>query len=218
MAEEINLQLLAEQLRCPSGDQGLEIAQMMDESNITMTQHAIDQLPTTDSPHLLEVGHGGSNHLSKVLNKWPNAHYTGLDIAPLMHERALGLHSELIRAQKASFYLYDGLHMPFESETFDLAFTVNTLYFWDEPEQFLNEMYRVMTAGGSFVVTFGFKSYMKMLPFTSYGFTLYDMPDFEKMVARTPFQITSVVNASDYVRSKAGTMVHRDFASVVLER
>jgi SAM-dependent methyltransferase len=60
--------------------------------------------------------------------------------------------------------LYEGKKLPFEDETFDKIFTVNTVYFWENPVEFLNEIYRVLKDDGTFVLTFGQRDFMEKLP------------------------------------------------------
>ena len=78
-------------------------------------------------------------------------------------------------------FVYDGQNIPFGEQSFDKIFTVNTLYFWKEPNTFLEEIYRVLRNNGTFVLTFGHKDFMSNLPFTQYGFQLYHTEDVEKL-------------------------------------
>lgn len=46
------------------------------------------------------------------------------------------------------FELYDGSVFPFGDEGFDRLFTVNTIYFWEDPAHTLSEVHRVLKPGG----------------------------------------------------------------------
>mgnify|MGYP007088078183 CR=1 FL=1 len=52
-------QALAAQLRQPSGENGIAVAQLMHETNIGMTQHAINQLNLQKNQRVLELAARG---------------------------------------------------------------------------------------------------------------------------------------------------------------
>ena len=67
---------------------------------------------------------------------------------------------------KARFLLYDGSNLPLEEESFDKVFSVNTIYFWEDPSHMLSELARVLRPEGRLVLGLGLKSYMMKLIFT----------------------------------------------------
>ncbi|MCC5905642.1 MAG: class I SAM-dependent methyltransferase [Balneolaceae bacterium] len=62
--------------------------------------------------------------------------YTGIDISKLMVEQASGINKEWIEERRADFILTDGKKIPFQNKQFDLVFSVNTIYFWEEPANY----------------------------------------------------------------------------------
>ena len=52
---------------------------------------------------------------------------------------------------KAEFVLYDGEHLPFADESFDLVVSRNVLWNLEKPEEALREWKRVLTPGGRMV-------------------------------------------------------------------
>src|SRR5690606_16102596 len=134
---------LEKQLRCPAGKAGLEVAQMMNESNLGMTLNTIDALDLRDLHNLLEIGHGNCGHLETLLSKAHKLEYVGLDISETMFEEAQRINRVLINKGKISFKLYDGTRIPFDDGTFDRGMTVNTIYFWTDPDEFIREIARI---------------------------------------------------------------------------
>lgn len=216
MTTNEELQSLASQLKNPSGEKGIEIADMMNETNIGMTKHAISCLNILPGDTILELGHGNCGHLDYLLQQNSGLKYFGLEMSELMKKEAQKINKVFIKEEQALFYLYDGLHIPFPDHFFDKIFTVNTVYFWAEPEKLLKDLYRVSKPGGKICITFAQESFMKLLPFTQFGFELYSIEKIEQLIASTSFHITGIEKQSENVNTKMGEMVERPFVSVVL--
>lgn len=147
--EEKDLKILAQNLANPQGEKGIEIGEMMNATNIGMTLESIKTLLLEDGEKILEIGHGNAGHLKNILDKAKELKYTGIDISETMNKEAGNLNKEF--KDQAEFILYEGKKLPFEDEVFDKIFTVNTVYFWENPVDFLNEIYRVLKDSGTFV-------------------------------------------------------------------
>lgn len=216
MTSKEELEALAAQLRQPQGAKGIEIAHMMHETNINMSLHAMDRLQIQDGQVLLELGHGNCGHLPYLLKQGDNLSYYGLELSALMQEEAQGLNEAFIREKRAAFYLYDGQHIPFADNFFDRVFTVNTIYFWQDPPALLSALYRVIKPGGLLNITFAHKSFMQQLPFTAFGFALYDEEQLSALVATTAFSIAGSDTQTEIVRSKTGEEVKRNYTTLTL--
>ncbi|MNJ86235.1 Demethylrebeccamycin-D-glucose O-methyltransferase [compost metagenome] len=215
--EKDQLEALASQLSHPSGERGNEVAQMMHETNIGMTKNAITNLELTSGDSVLELGHGNAGHLEFLFAQSDNIHYTGLEISTLMHEEAQQLNPSFVSSKKASFTLYDGKQIPFADNQFTKLFTVNTLYFWQDPAATFSELSRVLKPGALFSLTFAHRSFMETLPFTAYGFTLYNPDEVLKLVEKSNFTLKREDFQVERVMTKAGDWVERDFSTLVLE-
>ena len=215
--EKDQLAELASQLSHPSGEKGNEIAKMMHETNIGMTKNAIKNMELTPGDSVLELGHGNAGHLEFLLAQADHIRYTGLEISTLMHQEAQKINQPWIDAEKASFVLYDGNKFPFENNQFNKCFTVNTLYFWKDPQELLAELSRVLKPGALFSLTFAHRSFMETLPFTPFGFTLYNPDEVMKLVAQSPFALHREDSQTETVLTKEGEPVNRQFSTLVLD-
>ncbi|WP_294247851.1 class I SAM-dependent methyltransferase [uncultured Chryseobacterium sp.] len=200
--DQEKLKILAQNLAHPEGEKGIEIGEMMNATNIGMTLESIKVLLIEDNEHILEIGHGNAGHVKSILNRAQNIKYTGIDISATMHNEAKRL-NEAFRDQ-ADFVLYDGEKLPFEDKTFDKIVTVNTVYFWKQPVDYLNEIYRVLKKTGTFVLTFGQRDFMEKLPFTQFDFTLYNTDEMEETVSGSYFSRMTVSEREEEVKSKTG--------------
>ncbi|AZB02101.1 class I SAM-dependent methyltransferase [Chryseobacterium joostei] len=200
--EKEELKILAQNLANPQGEKGIEIGEMMNATNIGMTLESIRTLLIEDNQHILEIGHGNAGHLKSLLSLAQDLKYTGVDISETMHNEAKKLNKEF--QTQADFVLYEGKKLPFEDQTFDKIFTVNTVYFWENPVEFLNEIYRILKDNGTFVLTFGQRDFMEKLPFTAYDFTLYNNDEMEELVSQSHFKRMKTSEKEEEIKSKTG--------------
>ncbi|MET3538638.1 class I SAM-dependent methyltransferase [Chryseobacterium limigenitum] len=215
--EKDELKILAQNLANPQGEKGKEIGEMMNATNIGMTLESIKTLLIEDDEHILEIGHGNAGHLKSILNVANNLKYTGIDISKTMHHEAINLNKKF--ESQADFVLYEGKKLPFEDEIFDKIFTVNTVYFWKEPVEFLNEIYRVLKDKGTFVLTFGQRDFMEKLPFTQFDFTLYNTDEMVETVSKSHFKIMRISEKEEEVKSKTGNeTITRNYTVLTIKK
>lgn len=91
----------------------------------------------------MEIGFGNGRYISEILNKKDNLFYYGLDFSSTMVKQA----EELIASQhlnNAEAIEADLSNNPFPNNTFDIALTINTIYFWNNPLEDAKEIYRVL--------------------------------------------------------------------------
>lgn len=213
-----DLKELAKQLGNPEGEKGIEVANMMNATNIGMTKHAIESLNLDKDDVVLELGHGNCGHLSFLMKQAENLKYFGLEISELMQQEAIKSNQNYIENNSAEFELYNGTEIPFDDESFDKIFTVNTLYFWQNPDLLLNEIYRILKPNGILALTFADKSFMEKLPFTTFGFNLYSLKDAEELLQKNQFKILNSISQNEKVFSKTNEMVNRTFFTVLAEK
>ncbi|MEZ7930152.1 MAG: methyltransferase domain-containing protein [Flavobacteriales bacterium] len=78
--------------------------------------------------------------------------------------------------------LYEGINIPYDDNTFDKIFTVNTIYFWENRVQFLAEIKRVLKADGEFSIGFVNESSMRELTFVKNRFELFSKEKINKLI------------------------------------
>lgn len=215
--EKDELKILARNLANPQGEKGIEIGEMMHATNISMTLESIKTLLIEDDEHILEIGHGNAGHLKNILNRAKNLKYTGVDISETMHNEAGKLNKN--SQDQAEFILYEGKKLPFGDKTFDKILTVNAVYFWKEPVEFLNEIYRVLKKDGTFVLTFGQRKFMETFPFTEYDFTLYSNSEMEQLVSQSHFKRMKISEKEEDIPSKSGNeIIHRIYTVLTIKK
>ncbi len=212
------LKELEQQLSCPSGNNGKEVGKVMNESNIGMTRSAIQHSQFTTDSNVLEIGHGICGHLPELMQLIPHGRYTGIELSETMHQEAILLNQNFVREKRAAYILYDGVKLPFNNNSFDHAFTVNTIYFWKNPGAFLSEIHRVLKPNGKCVIAFAEKEFMQNLPFVGELFTAYDKASIQNLMGSTSFALTAYHQHTDDVKNKVGEKVKRLYAVVELTK
>ncbi|SFG73288.1 class I SAM-dependent methyltransferase [Pedobacter insulae] len=203
---------IAMQLSHPTGDDGIRTAEQMHFSNIGMTRNTISSLTLMPNDRVLELGHGNGKHIVEILDKAEDISYQGLEISELMSLEARKVNTQA----NVSFTLYEGENIPFEADCFNKILTVNTLYFWKNPLQLLNEIYRVLKPGGKFSFAFAQRDFMEKLPFTKFIFELYDIPKVEKLIRNSFFKNFEFKEFTEQITSKDGQSIERVYTIATL--
>jgi len=212
---ETQLQQLASQLRCPNGEGGLKVAEMMTATNANIISKTIDSLQLTTGDTILEIGPGNASHLKDILAVNESLTYTGIDISAAMITEAQNINKQFTNA---SFKLTDGNSIPFGESQFSKVFTANTIYFWEHPQEYANEIARVLQPGGLVSIAFIPKSTMQHIPFAKFGFTLYDTETVEKLLQNAKLRVNISLSEFEFVISNSGEQIKREFVIITAQK
>jgi ubiquinone/menaquinone biosynthesis C-methylase UbiE len=207
---EADLLELESQLSCPKGEVGVAVGDKMNNSNFGMTRKSIQCLDLDKDHSVLELGHGNCGHLKLITDYAEGINYHGLEVSETMWKEA----QKISGNSSSEFKLYDGHCIPYPDDSFNRIFTVNTIYFWSDPEALIKEIERTLLSQGLFVLTFADKSFMKQLPFVREKFRLYDEDDVYELIKSTSLSIIDVKYEKDEVISKSGDQVSRKYLLV----
>lgn len=186
---DIDYSAIAAQLAKPTGADGLLVAQRMNQSNGEMTRKAIELLHCQAGQHILEIGPGNAQFAGYVLQQAENLQYAGTDISETMIAEGLRINQQEVLSGKVSLQKTDGSHLPYPDQTFDSVFSVNTIYFWENPDQFIREIHRVLRNGGLCCLAFASREFMQTLPFTDERFKLYNKEEVETLLKNNGFRL-----------------------------
>jgi len=102
-----------------------------------------------DGARLLEAG-CGPGHLSLRLASRKGFDVTGLDLDPVMVERARANADRpgIGRDRRLSFLVGDVASLPFPDGSFDLVVSTLSMHHWDDPAAGMSEIARVLRPGG----------------------------------------------------------------------
>lgn len=201
---------LAKQLRCPDANDGLQVAEMMNVTNANIINKAIASLELTVNDVVLEIGPGNGKHIQEIL-KVPDVKYLGADISEAMVAECTKRYSG---NNNAKVLLTDGNSIPFPDNYFNKMFTVNTIYFWEHPEAYALEIYRVMQPGGLLSIGYIPERIMQNIPFAKYGFNLYSESNVQELLKNAGFRIKDENTETEFVTGNMGQQIQREFVII----
>ena len=211
---EQELQELASQLSHPKGENGKQTGYSMNVANDNMIRNAIAQISVKKNSKILEIGPANGKHIHYLFEINSGISYYGADISELMVEEATTLNSQFTASGKAVFQLSDGEKLDYSDAFFTSIFTVNTLYFWKNPKEYLQEINRVLKPKGELIIGFIPKSTMEKIPFSKYGFKLYEKEDVQDLLEKNNFSIDQTLSQTEEVLSNTREVKIRTFTII----
>ena len=110
-----------------------------------------DCTPENPPQNIIDVGCGigGSTlHLAQKFDAWA----TGITLSPVQASRAKERAAEAGRDDRVSFTVANALDMPFEDNSFDLVWSLESGEHMPDKTKFLQECYRVLKPGGKMIM------------------------------------------------------------------
>lgn len=193
MIDESQLRQIAGQLRQPQGDAGVEIGQRMNVGNEIINRRAIAQLAIKPGDRILELGPGNGYFAREMVAVDPSVQYVGCDLSDVMIEQANQRNADLVQSGQTRFVHRTDAKLPFADASFEKLLTINTLYFWNDPAAELAELRRVLVPGGRVVIGIRPRRLMEQMPFTAFGFTMYEPQQAADLLIANGFALTDLI-------------------------
>lgn len=182
-------QFLASQLRQPHGWFGsLVMSRLLDRGNRKIVNGTLSLLDLRPEHDVLEIGFGGGFALGQLLDKWHARTVTGVDLSPEMVARAERRFRRTIAAGRLRVRLGDVSRVPAPDASFDRVFTINTIYFWRDTREGLDEIRRVLRGEGLAAVSIRSKERMERSSVTRYDFRLFSPEELADSMRQAGFR------------------------------
>lgn len=172
----------AAQLRKPNGSGADEIFEYMNRGNQVLYPAMLRHLDIPKNGNVLELGQGNGMLVADILQSAPGVTYAGIDFSESSCKAAAEKNKSWVEKGMARFEHGEIQKMPFANHQFDVVLGTNIFYFWENPAAELAEISRVIKPGGRLVFGYRSKSKLGQLPFTQFGFTLYDPSALQNMM------------------------------------
>lgn len=145
----------ASQARHPKGIFGKFImSRLFNQGNVRLNALIRENLGIRGDEQALEIGFGTGRLLNSVAKELTSGTLRGIDFSEAMHGLAEKTNQPLIAKGKVCLKQGDFNTAPYLPDSFDLVFSVNTLYFWEFPEKTLERIHSVLRPGGRLVLGF----------------------------------------------------------------
>ena len=97
--------------------------------------------------NLLDAGCGPAPMISLLSEKYPDRHYTGLDLTPAMIE-----HAKKKNIPNATFVVGDCENFPFENNSFDAIICSMSFHHYPNPQAFFDSVKRCLRPNGRLIL------------------------------------------------------------------
>ena len=144
--------VMGSQWACPHGPLGRLAGMLMERGNADINALAIEALEIEPGDAVLELGFGPGASLAAIGGLVGDGFVAGVEPSKLMIRRASSRLKHDISAGRVELKEGTSSSIPYPAAQFDRVVTVNTIYFWDEPQADFREMRRVTKVGGRLVV------------------------------------------------------------------
>lgn len=142
---------LTSNARKPSGFWGSMMIKKMNAGHFEMTKWALGKIDLPKDGIIADIGCGGGRCI-KLISKMSDAGIFGVDYSPLCVKKAAAKNKREIKRGRIKIYEASVEALPFDNSSIDCAVSVESVYFWNDPDAAFSEIKRVLKPGGSFNV------------------------------------------------------------------
>lgn len=144
---------IASQFGRPRGLLGRLIGKLMARSNREINEWTVALLDVQHDDHILEIGFGPGVSIDLVATIALDGFVTGIDVSETMLKQARGRNKMAIRDRKVELQHGSVADLPFDDESFDKVFAINSIQFWPQRIEALKQVCRVLKPEGIIAIT-----------------------------------------------------------------
>ncbi|MBR4897970.1 MAG: class I SAM-dependent methyltransferase [Prevotella sp.] len=135
----------------PKGRMGRAMLKFMNLCHAPLTNWGLNLVDMQDGWTMLDIGCGGGATLQRLLKRSQGAKVYGIDISEESVAKAIKVNTDVIDKQ---VFVQQGSaeKLPYEDGKFDLVTAVETVYFWPNLPNCLQEVCRVLKPKGHFAI------------------------------------------------------------------
>jgi ubiquinone/menaquinone biosynthesis C-methylase UbiE len=145
---------IARQAERPNGLFGRLLGAIMAVETRALNNEVLRHLAVAPGERILEIGFGHGRTLERATEATSDARFAGIDHADDMVAALSRRARQLVADGRLELRAGDSSALPWTDATFDGAFAVHTIYFWEDPARHLAEIHRVLRPGGRLVLAF----------------------------------------------------------------
>ena len=184
---------IGEQFKKPTGKGGKVSSFFMNRLNKLQYKSVINYVKEACDEDILDIGFGNGYLINKVAKIYNNNRVYGIDISEDMLKVASIKNKEFIENGQVNLLLADVENLSFEDNKFNRIYTVNTLYFWNNPNRALKEINRVLKNNGIFINCFYTEEWLNKIRYTKYGFNKYSLEKILKVYKANGIEVEEII-------------------------
>jgi len=137
----------------PTGLFGRVIEKRMSKRTAGDSKWTVSLLDIQPKSRILEIGFGGGVSTQFASNEATEGFVAGIDHSTTMVQVARERNADAIKAGRMEFNHGDAASVPYPDDSFDIVFSLHSIYFWTNPLECLKGFRRVLKPGGLLAIT-----------------------------------------------------------------
>ena len=175
----------------PKGALGRVMLSFMNYTHAPLTNWGLKLVNVQDGWTMLDVGCGGGFTIRRLLKRNKDAQVYGIDISEESVAKAKKVNAEVLDKQ-VFITLGSAEKLPYEDGKFNLVTAVETVYFWPNLPNCLQEVRRVLKSGGKFAILVEVVDSDSKWTSVVEGMTAYSPEDLKKLLDEAGFTQTEI--------------------------
>lgn len=177
----------------PRGFIGRICCLLMNAINRPMYRAILGRLRLPPQARVLDIGYG-NGYLVGLLYRAYQPHIYGIDISPDMQALAIRRNRKAMARGRLHLSVGDCCNLTYPGQVFHAVTSVNTIYFWPDTLQGLQEVCRVLMPEGIFYNVVYTVRWLKKSSYTRQGFRFFTRQDYVRLGKQAGFSKVTFVD------------------------
>jgi ubiquinone/menaquinone biosynthesis C-methylase UbiE len=190
---------IAAQLGKPSGIFAKFTGFIWNRRNAALNDTVFDLLALRPTDRVLDIGFGGGYLFNRMMTVVTDGLIAGVDVSSAMVVYTEKRYQKAIDAGKLEFKCAAVELLPYPAKYFTKVCSVNSIFYWQNTEQGIREIKRVLEPGGKIVLCFTGKASIETKAFAKY-IQLFKADEVEQILDKSGFQDIKPMHFSDHYR------------------
>ena len=192
------------QLHHPAGPIGrIILPRLFNLRNRALNDLTLKFLELNPNDRVLELGFGGGYLLGRISEIITSGWIAGIDSSPEMVAFCKKKYRSLVSQGKLEIQHASAEALPYPEDQFTKACTVNTIFYFPNTTQAIQELWRVLAYGGALVVCFTSEKCLENRKFTRNGLKIFRETEVQDIMESCGFQHIRMIHGSDKWREFA---------------
>jgi ubiquinone/menaquinone biosynthesis C-methylase UbiE len=176
----------------PRGIGGTIAAKIMNIINREQYKTVLENINIQSNKTILDIGFGNGYLIRKILKNNGVTVY-GIEISNDMLIKMEKIEYRNRENGRLKLFLKSIDNTQFERESFDIIYTVNTIYFWNDPKTCFAEIKRILKPNGIFINALYTEAYLNKIICARYGFEKYTLEKIERKTEESGLRIQKII-------------------------
>ena len=194
------IEYVGNNFRNPNGIGGKITTKIMNIMNQKQYKAVLDNINIENNDVLLDIGFGNGYLINKLLKRNYKIKIFGIDISKDMVNMVSEKYKKYINNNCLTLLLENiNNKTTFENEMFDVIYTVNTIYFWDDIQICFSEIKRILKPNGIFINAIYTKKQLDKTKFSGNGFNKYSKEEIVKITEENGMTIKKIIKIKENI-------------------